>query len=109
MQSVAAMLFLAPEIGAGMKPESSIIGGEHLIFGSPVNNSAWDPCFRDMGGQAEVVEHVRELLAPRCVSKFSLRIQDLISFSMLPLLPISGIMQTPFLNPCTSKESLPPC
>jgi len=109
VQSVAAMLFLAPEIGAGMKPESSIIGGEHLIFGSPVNNSAWDPCFRDMGGQAEVVEHVRELLAPRCVSKFSLRIQDLISFSMLPLLPISGIMQTPFLNPCTSKELLPPC
>jgi hypothetical protein len=91
VQSVAAMLFLAPEIGAGIKPESSTIGSEQLIFGSPINNSAWDPCFRDMGGQPEVVDYVRELLIPRCISKFSLKIQDLISFFLLPVLPISGL------------------
>ena len=91
LQTVGALLYLAPEIHAGLDPKIATVGGEQVIFGSPINYHQWNACNRRFEAPEYILNFVKPVLKDQCKSTWSLNLQSTISKLILPLLPLSGI------------------
>jgi hypothetical protein len=91
IQAAGALLFLGPEIHAGLDPKMATVGGEQLIFGNPINYHQWSSCNRRFEAPQYILNFVKPLLKDQCKSTWSLNFQSTISKLILPLLPLSGI------------------
>jgi hypothetical protein len=90
ISSGSALLFLSRETYATVGPDPRV-AQEAITYGNPWFDTSQNRCVRLGPGPEKEVLKTKDLVTYHCNSKYTMKIQGLLSIFMTPLFPLSGM------------------